>query len=228
MDIIVEGVGKKYYKPDEVVINLNFYTKSDSYDGALEQGTKNVELFITNILEQMKISKDTLKTRSFRVYEETKYDYEKKVQIKLGFAYTQGATLKFDYSMDTISEFMDRVSKLQNAPEYYLEFRIKDIKQSKKEALSEAYNNAKEKAEAIANSANKQLKECIKVDFRPFEERVISNSKMNSLDIMFGSEETIDSVPEKAMRTNKDVIQNIFTPEDVEILETLYCLWIAE
>ena len=51
---------------------------------------------------------------------------------------------------------------------------------------------------------------------------------MNSLDIMFDAEETIGSVPEKAMRTNKDVIQNIFTPEDVEILETLYCLWVAE
>ena len=26
----------------------------------------------------------------------------------------------------------------------------------------------------------------------------------------------------------KDVIQTIFTPEDVEIRETLYCLWITE
>ena len=231
MDIIVEGVGKKSYKPDEVVINLNFYTKADSYDGALEQGTKDVEIFIATVLEQMQINKDTLKTRSFRVYEETRYDYESKMQIKLGFAYTQEATLKFDYSMATIAEFMDRVSKLQNAPKYHLDFDIKDIKQSKKEVLKEAYNNAKEKAEAIAISANKKLKDCIKVDFRPFEERVISNSKLNSLDMMSEEREGAirGTIAEKAiMKTTRDVIQNIFTPEDVEIIETLYCLWITE
>ena len=229
MDIIVEGVGKKYYKPDEVIINLEFYTKADSYDGALEQGTRDVEIFIENILGQMQISKDTLKTRSFRVYEETRYDYERKMQIKLGFAYTQAATLKFDYSMNTIAEFMDKISKLQNAPKYNLEFSIKDIKQSKKEALAEAYNNAREKAENIAVSANKKLKECVKVDFRPFEEKVISNSRLSSLDMVFEEETSIGAVPEKAMRkTTADVIQNIFTPEDVTIMETLYCLWITE
>ena len=29
MDIIVEGVGKKFYNPGEVEINLNFYTRDD-------------------------------------------------------------------------------------------------------------------------------------------------------------------------------------------------------
>ena len=37
------------------------------------------------------------------------------------------------------------------------------------------------------------------------------------------------TIAEKAiMKTTRDVIQNIFTPEDVEIIETLYCLWITE
>lgn len=229
MDIIVEGVGKKYYKPDEVIINLEFYTRADSYDGALEQGTRDVEIFIEDILGQMQISEDTLKTRSFRVYEEKRYDYERKKQYKLGFAYTQAATLEFDYSMNTIAEFMDKVSKLRNAPKYNLQFSIKDIKQSKKEALAEAYNNAREKAENIADAANKKLKECVKVDFRPFEERVISNSRLNSLDMVFEGEKSIDAVSEEKMgKITADVIQNIFTPEDVTIMETLYCLWIAE
>ena len=48
MDIIVEGVGKKFYSPDEVEINLDFYTRADSYESALENGTKNVENFIKN------------------------------------------------------------------------------------------------------------------------------------------------------------------------------------
>ena len=46
MDIIVEGIGKKFYTPNEVEVSLNFYTKSSSYDRVLEKGTEDVEKFI--------------------------------------------------------------------------------------------------------------------------------------------------------------------------------------
>lgn len=228
MDIIVEGIGKKYYTPDEVEINLEFYTKAGSYDGALEQGTRDVEIFINHVLGKMNFDKEIMKTRSFRVYEETRYDYDRKMTIHLGFAYTQQATLKFDYSMSVIAEFMDRVSKLENAPKYYLTFNVKDMKQCKGEALAEAYNNAKEKAEAIAKTAGKELKECVKTDFRPFEERVVSRSSLNSND-MYMEDMAVEGASYKmSKRTGvQDTIQTIFTPEDVEISETLYCLWTA-
>lgn len=90
MDIMVEGTGTRYYRPDEVEISLNFYTKTGSYETALEEGTRDVQVFIAKVLEQMKFSKEDLKTRSFRVYEETRYDYDRKETISLGYAYTNG------------------------------------------------------------------------------------------------------------------------------------------
>lgn len=229
MDIIVEGVGKKFYTPDEVEINLDFYTRADSYEGALENGTKNVEIFITDVLEKMNFNKEIMKTRSFRVYEEKQYDYDKKIYIKLGYAYTQQANIKFDYSMNTIAEFMDMVSKLENPPKYHLVFNVKDIKKCKDQVLAEAYNKAKDKAETIAKAAGKELKECVKTDFRPFEERVISRSSLNSQDMYMEKEMSIDGAKfGMAKRTGvQETIQTIFTPEDVEITETLYCLWIT-
>lgn len=229
MDIIVEGVGKKLYTPDEVEINLDFYTRADSYESALENGTKNVEIFINDVLEKMNFNKEIMKTRSFRVYEEKQYDYDKKIYIKLGYAYTQQANIKFDYSMNTIAEFMDMVSKLENPPKYHLVFNVKDIKKCKDEVLAEAYNKAKDKAETIAKAAGKELKECVKTDFRPFEERVISRSSLNSQDMYMEKEMSIDGAKfGMAKRTGvQETIQTIFTPEDVEITETLYCLWIT-
>lgn len=228
MDIIVEGIGKKYYIPDQAEISLDFYTNAQSYDEALEDGTMDVEIFIKNVLEEMGFDKEILKTRSFRVYEETQYDYDQKEYMHLGYAYTQRATLKFEYAIDRVAEFMDRVSRLQNPPKYYLNFYVKDIKQSKNEALAEAYADAKEKAEAIARSAGKELKECVKIDFRPFEERVISNSSLNSADMMF-EDDVVEGASFKRSKSKKvqDTIQAIFTPEDVMISETLYCLWIT-
>ena len=180
MDIIVEGVGKKFYNPDEVEIKLDFYTRADSYESALENGTKNVENFINDVLEKMDFNKEIMKTRSFRVYEEKQYDYDRKKYTKLGYAYTQQANIKFNYSINIIAEFMDMVSKLKNPPKYHLLFNVKDIKICKDEVLAEAYNKAKEKAETIARAAGKELKECVKTDFIPFEESVVSRSSLNS------------------------------------------------
>lgn len=225
MDIMVEGTGIRYYRPDQAEISLNFYTKTGSYESALEEGTRDVQVFIEKVLEQMQFSKEDLKTRNFRVYEEKRFDYEKKIEIKYGFAYTQGATLKFDYDINIVAEFMDRVSKLENPPKYTIAFNVRNEQQSKNEAMAEAYNKAKEKAEAIAKSAGKALKECVKVDFRPFEERVYSRSTLGSG--VFEAETSDFNMKARKMST-QDTITNIFTPEDIEISETLYCLWIAE
>ena len=220
MDIIVKGEGKKYFRPNEVKINLEFYVLTSSYELALQEGTRNVEIFIDKILNAMNISKEELKTRSFRVYEDKRYDYDQKIYISNGFVYTQSAMLKFDYDKEFMAKFMDKVSRLENPPKYSLVFCVKNEQQTKNEAMADAYNNAKEKAKAIAEAAGKTLKECIKIDFRPFEESVYSGTRLesNSLDIRYS----------KAARTQEDVITNIFTPEDIEISETLYCLWIAE
>ena len=229
MDIIVEGIGKKFYSPDEVEINLDFYTRDDSYERALENGTKNVESFINDVLERMNFNKEIMKTRSFRVYEEKQYDYDRKKYIKLGYAYTQQANIKINYSMEIIAEFMDIVSKLKNPPKYHLAFNVKDIKACKDEVLAESYNKAKEKAETIAKAAGKELKECVKTDFMPFEESVVSRSSLNSQDMYMEKEMSIGaSTFGMAKKTGvQDTIQTIFTPEDIEITETLYCLWIT-
>ena len=124
---------------------------------------------------------------------------------------------------------MDMVSKLKNPPKYSLIFNVKDIKECKDEVLAEAYNKAKEKAETIAKAAGKELKECVKTDFRPFGESVISRSSLNSQD-MYMKKSMFIEAEEFDMNKNtgaQDTIQTIFTPEDVEITETLYCLWIT-
>ena len=228
MDIVVEGVGKKYYTPDEVEISLQFYTRENSYEKALEEGTKDVEGFIHEVLESMNFQREDMKTRNFRIYEENRYDYDKKKYVYLGFAYTQQAIIKFDYNKNRIAEFMEKISRLKNAPKYTLQFNVKNVKQCKEEALAEAYQNAKEKAEAIAKAAGKEIKECVKTDFKPFDEKVISGSSLNSQDMPIGNLGTDNSMlREKRSAAVAETIQTIFTPEDIIISETLYCLWIT-
>ena len=223
MEIIVEGKGRKFYKPDEVMVDLQFYNKNSSYELALKEGVKSIELFIKNVLEELNFSKEDLKTRSFRVYEENKYDYNEKIYVHDGFAYTQSANIKFDYNIEIMSKLMDMISKMKNPPKYTIVFNVKDEQSVKSEVLKEAYNKAKERAEAIAIAAGKTLKECVKTDFRPFEEYVNSNTRINQMDY----EKSINMVDRASINTEQ-IITNTFTPEDIEISETLYCLWTTD
>ena len=110
---------------------------------------------------------------------------------------------------------------------FFDNFSIKDKEAAKKEVMAEAYTKAKDKAEIIALAAGKTLKDCVKVDFRPFETAIQSRSSLsdNDFSAMCLKETSAFGVQKSSA---KDVIQTIFTPEDVEIRETLYCLWITE
>ena len=227
MDIMVQGEGRKFYKPDEVLLSINFSLNDKSYEKVLEKGTKSVELFIGKILKKLNIDKENLKTRNFRIAQNIHYDYQTNKQIDRGYDYIQSATLKMEYNMEKIAQFIEEVAQLDNPPKYNMTFSIKEQEEAKKEVMREAYNKAKEKAEIIAISAGKTLKDCVKVDFRPFEEKIYSNSRVSDLDL-FENERARADMYMKARQAATDIIQNTFTPEDVEIRETLYCLWIAE
>lgn len=219
MDIMVEGRASRFFKPDEVSMNINFYVKEDSYEKVLEKGVESVEVFIDKILKKFGFIKEDLKTRSFNIREESHYDIQTKKSIFDGFSYSQAASLTFDYDIKRVSEMMEEISKLEIAPRYQINFSLKNLANVKSLVLADAYAKAEEKAKMIALAAGKKLKDCIKVDFRPFEERVISQAKMG--DAMMSSEIV-------AKRSTSEAIQNIYTPSDVEVAETLYCLWITE
>lgn len=219
MDIIVEGKAKRFFKPDKVCININFYTLTGTYSEALDKGTEAVEVFVKDIFEKLDFNKEELKTRSFNVREETEYNVDTRKHEFKGFSYSQAAKFSFDYDMKRLAKFMEAVSKLENPPRYQISFDIKNMEQAKSLVMADAYAKAEEKAKMIALAAGKKLKECIKVDFRPFEESVTSNSRMGG------------EMYEKTMFKQAEIserIQNTFAPEDVEVTETLYCLWVTE
>ncbi len=218
MEIIVQGKGIEYFTPDEVILNINFYTKGQNYKEVLNEGVKNVEVFINEILLKNEFNKDDMKTRSFIVREETKYDEITRNYIFDGYSFNQSAKLKFDYDKERIARIMEDLSKLENSPNCQINFGIKDEKECKNRILEEAYNDAEEQAKIIAKASGKTLKQCVKVDYKPFTTEYASKSTFNS-DIMYDRMSSAGTA---------DTIINTFTPEDIELSETLYCLWIAE
>ena len=169
-------------------------------------------------------SANDLKTRNFVAKKETKYNERSREYKFVGYSFNQYGSLKFNYSKEKLSQLMYELSQVKNPPMYYFNFGIKDKDNSRNEVLKAAFDDAKEQANGIAQAAGKTLKQCVKVDFQPFDQKYISKS---GIDGAFGNvlERRVETAYSSDVREN---ISSTFTPEDVEIEETLYCLWIAE
>ena len=201
MEIIVQGKGTEYFTPNEIIISINFYKKGSSYEEVLNSGVMSVQKFVNNILLPNNFNKEDMKTRNFVVREEQKYD---------------NMTMK--YSSDGFSFIMEQLSKLVDAPECHVDFGVKDETECKRKILSKAYKDAELQARAIAEASGKTLKQCTKVDFKPFTTSYISSTNFEG-DMRYAEASGIGA---------STAIINTFTPEDIELTETLYCLWIAE
>ena len=70
MEIIVQGKGTEFFTPNEVILNIVFYTKGQSYEEVLYEGVKNVQKFASEILLQNGFAIDEMKTRNYIVKEE--------------------------------------------------------------------------------------------------------------------------------------------------------------
>lgn len=218
MEIIVQGKGTDFFTPDQVIFNMNFFIKEQTYEGALQVGIQSVQRFIDEILLKNHFKKEDMTTRSFVIREETKYNEITRTYDFDGYSFSQLAFLKFDYDKDLMAKMMVEITKLKNAPMLQIKFGLKEEQESRKKVLVKAYYDAEEKANAIAEASKKVLKICKKVDFKPLEPEYVSNTMLGS-EIMYA---------EKAYDGATQTIVNTFTPEDIELSEIIYCVWIAE
>lgn len=217
MEIHVEGEALEYVSPDQVILNIEFKKKGESYNAVLTEGIESVKTFIEQILIPNSIDKEELKTRSFTIEEDKKYNNKLKKYEKVGFLFNQEAVLRFDYDKILLAAIMISLSNLKNPPLCYVEFGLKDKKEVQKNILSKAYEDDKIKAEAIAIASKKKLKDCIKTEFlKKSNSEFISN---------FSIEEGIFNSPLEVQTKN---IVNTLIPEDIKLSEKLYCLWITE
>ena len=227
MEIIVQGIARKLYMPNEVRIQLEFYRKEDTYEEALEKGTRDVDEFIKKVLGGMNIRKEEMRTKSFRIFEETRPEYDKKQEVDLGFVFQQRAFLKFDYSASTMAEWIVRLTNLENPPKCNLTFGLKDEEKAKEEVIADAFKNAKKRAEAIAKASQKHLKQCLRTDFKPFESNLLYGNTIDIAEFSNSQISTLMYMQDSASEL-EETIQTIFIPEEIEIEEVVYCLWQAE
>ena len=237
MEIIVEGNASSSYSPERVVIELTFEAKSKDYEKVVELGTKSVLDFMESLTKHTKLTKDDMKTLSFKVrevFKQVKKEKGNKTEWKTEFEnvfdcfeFTQRATLEFDYSLEIMSKIIALVTKLKQPPYYTVYFDIKDKEARKNDILAKSCKKANERALAIAKSLGYKTVKCTKTDFEPIYADLRSKSNLNSKD-MYARSASMAMCLQEDNEQIQQAIEKTFTPEDIVINQNIYCLFIAE
>ena len=217
MEIYVEGVGKTTITPDQVSIFLNFNLSNKSYETAVQNGTNQVAQ-TTQVLKTLGFDAKQIKTRTMRVDEDKIYDDRTRSYISNDFTFRQTIILTFDYDLDKITKLIEAISHDAFAPTYKLQFGIKDNLSAQEKVLKLAYQNAETQANIIAAASGAKIKCCKKISFQPFENAFLSTTDCAEM-------RCYSNAVAKSIQSN---IVESFTPEDIEIRKSLFCIFETE
>lgn len=232
MQIFMEGRGEKDFAPDQIKASVTFNYRAKTYDEALKGGVEKVKNYINDITDLTDFTFDDFKTRTYSVVEhthvnridpKTEADLDKNLQkiVSDGFFFSQYAYIEFDYDRERLAKLLAISSKIPDAPMLHIDFALKDVRAKQRELISEAYEDAKKKAEALAEVANKNLRDCVRVDIdmaRP--NNTIGSGIMYEKAAKFGSDIAMDGLEQEIKS-----IDETFKPDDITLSKTISCVW---
>ena len=142
---------------------------------------------------------------------------DKKLEKRVsdGFYFSQNISIVFDYDRERLAKLMAMSSRMPSAPMLYFHFELKDAEAKRRELISIAYADALSKAEALATAANKNLRDCVRVD--------IDGDTPSDAGLMMRG-----AAKFRQDGDFKETLQNIdetFKPENIELTKSIGCVW---
>ncbi len=234
MQIFMRGSGKKGFAPDQITAMVEFSHQAASYDGALKEGVEKVKAYIDGIADMTDFSASDFKTTAYSVREryhynriepKTQEDLDKVLEKRVseGFFFAQVASLEFDYDKTRLAKLLAISSKIPGAPMLHVSFGLKDKEAKLRELIPVAYDDARKKAEALANAANKHLRDCVRVDIDGTGAN-IPMMEYDSLDRSAYKGAYADASRDEFEEEIRN-IDDTFKPDDITLSKSISCVW---
>ena len=214
--IKVTGKGTLSVKPDTTRLLLTVEGTELEYEQALERSAKQTKS-IRSGLAGLGFAEDDLKTVSFQV--DTKYEgYQDETgkwkQQFLGYQFSHSMKLEFPMDNERLGSILAMLVQSQAAPEFHIQYTIKEAEEVKREVLKRAVADSKEKAEIMAEAAGVTLGQLLNMDYswREKELTVVSSDRMAKPRMLAGN------APATAYTLDME-------PEDIEATDVVTVLW---
>jgi len=211
LEIIVEGRSTGYFRPDELVMNVFFTVKGNTYNEAIQNGINSVYAFNSAVLLNNGFIENDLKTRSFSVVEDKVYNETTRQFEVRGFIFNQDATLRTDYTEDLLSSLVNSISTLDSSTNVTFNFGLKDEEVARRSLYEKSYDDALQKAETLAKVTGQRLGNILSIDSRGANYNIFSSTSFDN--------RMLTSL------SNANVGLSFIHPEDIEISESILVKW---
>lgn len=157
--VSVRGEGEVKIKPDMAIMNLNVTTKAKDAKAAQEKNAQEMIRVNKIIKDDFKIESKDIQTAQFSLQPDYRYEQDGK-RTFLGFNVIHSLTVKVK-KLEKLGEIMDTVvgkgSENKSVSLDGITFDTEKRKEFELQALENAMNNARDRAEALAKFAKKSL-----------------------------------------------------------------------
>ncbi len=209
--ITVKGVGSASTKPDFVSLSLRVSETDTDYQNAVNGANKRV-FALENAVVGVGFDKTDLKTLSFNVetnYENVEQPNGRYRRVFAGYNCVYGLKLSFDLDALRLANTLTAISKSGSEAEVDVRFTVKDPESVKAELLKSAAQNARAKAEVLAEASGVALGELLAINYDWTEVMFASETRFAR---SYGADMLNEAMPE-------------FTPEDIESSDSAAFVW---
>lgn len=227
----VQAEGRYSCKPDIMKMVFHFYLKEKTYEETLKRGTLKVQEFIDYLLSKG-FSSENYKTLGLNIKENYisestgKKDFYGRVitEKKLdGYVYSQDLTLESNLDLDLLKVLMTEISKMENYPMLNLYFDIKDKEYAKTEALKDAYNQCKKKAEMLSDISGKKIKDCIEINYN-VDTDYRMGANYGAMKCSINAEESLNTIC-NSIDNNFVDYKKLINPENIITHDSIITIW---
>lgn len=210
--ITVTGTGRVSAAPDNIFIGITVTAQSAEYEKTVNTAAERLDA-LRSALAGSGFGKDDLKTVSFSVNTEYQHEhlpdgkYERRF---VGYTCTHQLRLEFGLDMERLSSVIADISGCRCAPEFSIQFGVKDEDALRSAMLRSAADDALASAKVLAEASGVTLGPLVSVDY--------------SLNAGALRSPTNVAMPLMAARASGKAMMD-FAPEDIEASERVTFIW---
>jgi len=193
--VIVCGIGNSCLKPDKATIKFSVITQGETTDGLDKTNTDSVNNIISK-LEALNISKKDIKNLNYNMFK--RYDYKDGEQVFLGYEISNTLEVKTN-NLDNITTLISTLNENGISEIYSINLGVEDETTAYNQALKNALENAKAKAQILCE--NNEIKVCKIIELK--ENNMVNLARF---DAKMLNETNFDEIMQNEICVNANII----------------------